>query len=145
TFVARVTPQMYQAGVRDAVDAGMNLLRVWGGGIYEQDAFYEACSAAGILVWQDFLFACGAYAEEDPLRGEIEAEARETVARISRHASIALWNGCNENIWGWLEWGWRTELGDRSWGEGYYTDLLPGIVAELDPATPYSPASPFSF
>ncbi|WP_166982627.1 glycoside hydrolase family 2 protein [Paramicrobacterium fandaimingii] len=145
TFVARVTPEMYQAGVRDAVDAGMNLLRVWGGGIYEQDAFYEACSTAGILVWQDFLFACAAYSEEEPLRGEIEAEARQNVARISRHASIALWNGCNENIWGWLEWGWRTELGDRSWGEGYYTDVLPSIVGDLDPTTPYSPGSPFSF
>ncbi|WP_208321982.1 glycoside hydrolase family 2 protein [Paramicrobacterium chengjingii] len=145
TFVARVTPQMYQTGVRDAVDADMNLLRVWGGGIYEQDAFYEACSAAGILVWQDFPFACAAYSEEDPLRGEVEMEARENVARISHHASIALWNGCNENIWGWLEWGWRTELGDRTWGEGYYTDLLPSIVAELDPTTPYSPGSPFSF
>lgn len=145
TFVSRVTDELYQNRVQDAVDAGMNLLRVWGGGIYEQDAFYEACSEAGVLVWQDFLFACGAYAEEEPLHGEIVAEARENVARVSKHASIAVWNGCNENIWGWLEWGWRAQLGDLSWGEGYYTDVLPAIVAELDPTTPYSPASPFSF
>ncbi|MET1017956.1 MAG: glycoside hydrolase family 2 protein [Leifsonia flava] len=145
TFITRVTPERYRAAVDGAVDANMNMLRIWGGGIYEQDAFYDACDEAGIMVWQDFLFACAAYAEEDPLRSEVEAEARDNVTRLSTHASLVLWNGCNENIWGYLEWDWRRQVGDRTWGEGYYFDLLPAIVAELDPTRPYSPGSPFSF
>jgi beta-mannosidase len=144
-FVTRLTPETYRQSVRDAVDAGMNLLRVWGGGIYESEHFYRACDELGVLVWQDFLFACAAYAEEEPLRGEVEAEAREAVTRLSQHASLALWNGCNENIWGFVEWGWRRPLAGRTWGAGYYLELLPAIVAELDPRTPYSPGSPYSF
>jgi beta-mannosidase len=144
-FVTRLTRERYRARIADAVDANMNLLRVWGGGLYESDDFYDACDELGLLVWQDFLFACAAYAEEDPLRSEVEAEARQHITRLSAHPSLALWNGCNENIWGYLEWDWRRELGERTWGEGYYFDLLPALVAELDPRTPYSPGSPFSY
>lgn len=144
-FLTRMTPERYRASVVDAVEAGMNILRIWGGGIYESEAFYDVCDELGVLVWQDFLFACAAYSEEDPLRSEVEAEARENVVRLSRHASLVMWNGCNENIWGYLEWDWRRRIGDRTWGEGYYTELLPAIVAELDPTRPYSPGSPFSF
>jgi len=75
----------------------------------------------------------------------VEAEARQAVTRLSGHASLALWNGNNENIWGYVEWGWRAPLAGRSWGEGYYFDLLPRILAELDPRTPYSAGSPFSY
>ncbi|MCU1560158.1 glycoside hydrolase family 2 protein [Mycetocola sp.] len=144
-FVTRLTRERYRARMADAVDANLNLLRVWGGGLYESDDFYDACDELGLLVWQDFLFACAAYAEEDPLRSEVEAEARQHITRLSAHPSLALWNGCNENIWGYLEWDWRRELGERTWGEGYYFDLLPALVAELDPTTPYSPGSPFSY
>ncbi|HEU4948467.1 MAG TPA: glycoside hydrolase family 2 protein [Kribbella sp.] len=144
-FVTRLDRESYRLSIVDAVDAGMNLLRVWGGGIYESDDFYDVCDELGILVWQDFLFACAAYAEEEPLRSEVEAEARQAVTRLSAHASLALWNGNNENIWGYVEWGWRAPLAGRTWGEGYYLDLLPKIVAELDPRTPYSAGSPFSY
>jgi beta-mannosidase len=144
-FVTRLTAETYRTSIQDAVDAGMNLLRVWGGGIYESEDFYDACDEAGILVWQDFLFACAAYSEDEPLWSEVEAEAREAVTRLSRHASLAVWNGNNENIWGYVEWGWRVPLAGRPWGAGYYLDLLPKIVAELDPRTPYSPGSPYSF
>ncbi|WP_366146618.1 glycosyl hydrolase 2 galactose-binding domain-containing protein [uncultured Pseudokineococcus sp.] len=144
-LLTRMTPERYAASVADAVDAGMNLLRVWGGGIYESEDLYRACDEQGVLVWQDFLFACAAYSEDEPLRGEVEAEAREAVTRLSQHASLVLWNGCNENIWGYVEWGWRAPLAGRTWGAGYYTDLLPGVVAELDPLTPYSEGSPFSY
>lgn len=130
--------------VRDAVEANMNLLRVWGGGLYESEDFYEICSEQGVLVWQDFLFACAAYAEEPWLAREVEAEAREHVARLSAHAALVLWCGNNENVWGYVEWGWRAELAGRTWGEGYYVDLLPRLVAELDPTRPYIPGSPFS-
>lgn len=141
----RVTRESCRASIMDARDAGMNLIRVWGGGIYESEDFYDLCDELGLLVWQDFLFACGAYAEEEPLAGEVEAEAREAITRLSRHASLALWNGNNENIWGWVDWGWRSQLGDKTWGDGYYRELLPRLVAELDPRTPYSPGSPYSY
>jgi beta-mannosidase len=144
-FISRVTRERYRARVTDAVEANMNLLRVWGGGLYESDDFYDACDEFGVLVWQDFLIACAAYAEEDPLRSEVEAETRQNITRLSAHPSLVLWNGCNENIWGYLDWDWRRALGDRTWGEGYYFDLLPSLVAELAPTTPYSPGSPFSF
>ena len=144
-FVTRVTPERYERGIRDAIDANMNLLRVWGGGLYESEDFYRVCDRLGVLVWQDFLFACAAYSEDEPLRSEVEAESREAITRLSQHASLAIWNGCNENIWGYVEWAWRVALAGRSWGRGYYFELLPALVAELDPRTPYSPGSPFSF
>ncbi len=144
-LLTTMTADRYRLAVTDAVDAGMNLLRIWGGGLYEADEFYEVCDELGVLVWQDFLFACAAYAEEEPLLGEVTAEAREAVTRLSARPSLVLWNGNNENIWGYVEWGWREPLAGRSWGDGYYTELLPAIVAELDPRTPYSPGSPYSF
>lgn len=144
-FITRMNRQRYRQAIGDALDAQVNLLRIWGGGIYESEDFYQACDELGILVWQDFLFACAAYAEEDPLRSEVEAEAREAITRLSQHASLALWNGGNENVWGYVEWSWRPALVGRTWGRGYYLDLLPALVAELDPRTPYCPSSPFSF
>jgi beta-mannosidase len=144
-FVTRLNRATYESSIQDAVDAGMNLLRVWGGGIYESEDFYDVCDEQGILVWQDFLFACAAYSEDEPLWSEVEAEARQAVTRLSKHASLAVWNGNNENIWGYVDWGWRVPLAGRAWGEGYYFDLLPRIVAELDPRTPYSAGSPYSY
>ncbi|MEI8407456.1 MULTISPECIES: glycoside hydrolase family 2 protein [unclassified Kribbella] len=144
-FVTRLNRSTYETSIQDALDAGMNLLRVWGGGIYESEDFYDICDEQGVLVWQDFLFACAAYSEDETLAAEVEAEAREAVTRLSRHASLAVWNGNNENIWGYVEWGWRVPLAGRPWGAGYYFDLLPRIVAELDPRTPYSQGSPYSF
>ncbi|MFJ5229103.1 glycoside hydrolase family 2 protein [Kitasatospora sp. NPDC088391] len=149
TLVTRVTPDRYRHRLQQAADANLDLVRVWGGGIYEQEAFYEACDELGLLVWQDFLFACSAYPEEQPLRGEIEAEARDNVVRLMPHPSLVLWNGNNENLWGFRDWGWEEELkGDRaggdSWGEGYYLGVLPRIVAELDPTRPYAAGSPWS-
>jgi beta-mannosidase len=144
-FVTRLNRATYESSIQDAVDAGMNLLRVWGGGIYESDDFYDVCDEQGILVWQDFLFACAAYSEDEPLWSEVEAEARQAVTRLGKHASLAVWNGNNENIWGYVDWGWRVPLAGRAWGAGYYFDLLPRIVAELDPRTPYSAGSPYSY
>lgn len=141
---ARVTPERYRHRLSQAADAGVNLVRVWGGGIYEDHAFYDACDELGLMVWQDFLFACAAYPEEQPLRGEVEAEARENVTRLSPHASLVVWNGNNENLWGFRDWNWEHELAGDSWGEGYYLGLLPRVVAELDPTRPYNAGSPWS-
>ncbi len=98
-----------------------------------------------MLVWQDFLFACAAYAEEEPLRGEIVAEITEAVTRLSPHPSLVVWNGNNENLWGYEDWAWRRELGDLTWGRGYYLEVFPALMARLDPTRPYSPGSPWSF
>ncbi|SFD46344.1 glycoside hydrolase family 2 protein [Streptomyces aidingensis] len=143
-FLTRITRERLARRIDQALGAHMNMLRVWGGGIYETDDFYDLCDERGILVWQDFLFACAAYPEEEPLRGEVEAEARENVTRLCSHPSLVLWNGGNENLWGYRDWGWREELAGRTWGLGYYLELLPRIVAELDPGRPYADGSPYT-
>ena len=143
-FVHRVDRARYGRRLDHAEQAGLNLLRVWGGGIYEADDFYELCDERGILTWQDFAFACAAYSEDEPLRSEVEAEARENVARLTPHPSLVLWNGSNENVWGVREWGWEPLLAGRSWGWGYYTELLPTVVSEEDGTRPYTPSSPWS-
>nr|WP_203453471.1 glycoside hydrolase family 2 protein [Jiangella aurantiaca] len=142
-FPTRVSSDRYRRRLEQARDANVNLLRVWGGGLYETDDFYEACDELGILVWQDFPFACAAYPEE-LLADEVEAEARENIVRLMPHPSLALWNGNNENIWGWHDWGWQEQLEDRPWGLGLYVDLLPALLAEIDPTRPYWPGSPYS-
>ncbi|MCF6468509.1 glycoside hydrolase family 2 protein [Nonomuraea sp. MG754425] len=143
-FPHRVDRPRYARRLDQAEFAGINLLRVWGGGIYELDDFYAECDARGILTWQDFLFACAAYAEEEPLWSEIEAEAREAVTRLGSHPSLVLLNGNNENLWGHQEWGWTSGLDGQTWGERYYYDLLPGIVNELAPHVAYTPGSPYN-
>ncbi|MFG1808000.1 glycoside hydrolase family 2 protein [Streptomyces sp. NPDC049040] len=140
----RVDAARYRRRLRQAADAGVDLVRVWGGGIYESDDFYDACDELGLLVWQDFLFACAAYPEEQPLRSEVEAEARENVSRLAPHPSLVLWNGNNENLWGFRDWDWEDGLAGVSWGEGYYLGLLARIVAETDPTRPYWAGSPWS-
>lgn len=144
-FPHRVDRQRYATRVADATDAGINLLRVWGGGIYEHDDFYDVCDEQGVLVWQDALFACAAYPEEPPLRDEVLAEVAEAVTRLSPHPSLVVWNGNNENLWGHEEWDWGPQLRGQTWGRAYYLDLLPRLIGTLDPTRPYSPGSPWSF
>ncbi|MEJ8282764.1 glycoside hydrolase family 2 protein [Curtobacterium citreum] len=144
-YLTEMTPERYADRIDDAIDANVNLLRIWGGGIYESDDLYDRCDELGVLVWQDFLFACAAYAEEPWLADEVEPEVREAVTRLSPHPSLVVWNGNNENLVAYAEWGWRPSLVGRTWGNGYYRSLLPSIVAELDPTRPYTPGSPFSF
>ncbi|MGW3987965.1 glycoside hydrolase family 2 protein [Streptomyces sp. NPDC004830] len=143
-FPTRVTPDRYRTRLGQAADAGVDLVRVWGGGIYEDHAFYDTCDELGLMVWQDFLFACAAYPEEQPLRSEVEAEARENVTRLMPHPSLILWNGNNENLWGFADWDWEPALAGDSWGEGYYLGLLPRVVAQTDPTRPYWAGSPWS-
>ncbi|MFG1847174.1 glycoside hydrolase family 2 protein [Micromonospora carbonacea] len=143
-FPDRVTRARLAHRFDQAVGANINLLRVWGGGRYESEDFYELADSLGLLVQQDFLFACAAYPEEEPFRSEVEAEAREQVTRLAAHPSLVLWTGNNENIWAWHDWGWQERLAGRTWGRGYYLELLPAIVAELDPTRPYWPGSPWS-
>ncbi|NUP69159.1 MAG: glycoside hydrolase family 2 protein [Nonomuraea sp.] len=143
-FPARVTPGRLAERFGQATATGANALRVWGGGVYESEDFYTLADREGLLIWQDFPFACAAYPEEEPFRSEVEAEARENVARLSAHPSLVLWCGNNENIEGHQHWDWQEPLEGRSWGSAFYYDLLPGVVAELDPTRPYWPGSPYS-
>ncbi|MFC0530099.1 glycoside hydrolase family 2 protein [Phytohabitans kaempferiae] len=144
TFVTRMTRERYAERFAQAIAANVNLLRVWGGGRYESEEFYDLADELGLLVAQDFLFACAAYPEEEPIASEVVAEAREQVARLASHPSLVAWFGSNENIWGFHDWGWPERLAGRTWGEGYYLEVLPAIVAELDPTRPYWPSSPYS-
>lgn len=143
-FPHRVDRARYAARLDQAEHANLNLLRIWGGGIFESDDFYAECDERGIMVWQDFLFACASYSEEEPMRGEVLAEVRDNVIRLLPHPSLVLWNGNNENIWGYYDWGWEKRLEGKSWGLGYYLELFPALLAELDPHRPYTPGSPFS-
>jgi beta-mannosidase len=143
-FPHRVTPERYRARIADAQFANLNLLGVWGGGIYESDDFYRHCDETGMLVWQDFLFACAAYAEEDPLRTEIELEAVDAVGRLGSHPSLVVLDGNNENLWGRQDWSWEGRLDGRTWGAHYYYELLPDVVQRLAPHVAYTPGSPFS-
>lgn len=135
----------YERRLTQAADAGVNLIRVWGGGIYESHDFYDVCDELGLLVWQDFLFACASYPEDEPLWAEIDAEARENVARLSPHPSLVLWCGTNENLWMHGDKDWPSQPGGLlDWGERYYLELLPRIVAEVDPTRAFTEGSPWS-
>jgi beta-mannosidase len=143
-FVTRVDRARYAARLGQAVEAGVNYVRVWGGGRYESADFYDLADSLGLLVGQDFLFACAAYPEEEPLASEVAAEAREQVIRLAPHPSLVLWVGGNETVWGFHDWGWEPELAGRTWGLGYYEKLLPDVVADVDPTRPYLPNTPYS-
>lgn len=147
-FPSQITAERYQDAVKLAADANMNMLRVWGGGIYEDHAFYEACDAMGVMVWQDFCCACATYPETEPFTTWFEDEARYNVSRLAHHASLVLWcgnNECNQAVEQWGKGFERYRGADApAWGLGYYTKLFPAIVAELDPTRPYWPGSPYS-
>lgn len=96
-FISRVSQRDYERGIRDLVESNSNMVRAWGGGIYESDEFYDLCDEYGIMVWQDFMLACAAYPEDAETKAEVEAEAREHITRLSEHASLIVWNGSNEN------------------------------------------------
>jgi len=142
SFVGALLPERYERLLGMARDANMNMLRVWGGGIYEDDAFYHLCDHMGILVWQDFMFACAMYPENDAFAAEVDMEARYQVRRLRNHPSLALWCGNNENQW-IHDRNNSTKPGEIVPGSRYYDVILPRVVAELDGITPYWPGSPY--
>jgi len=144
TFASRVTPRRLAHRIDQAVAGNANLLRVWGGGHFVPEEFLDACDERGVIVWHDFLFACAAYCEDDEMVALVTAEAEQAVARMSAHPSLAVWCGGNETVLGWHHWGWVDQLGVRGWGARYYLDVLPGVLARLDPTRPYVPNSPWS-
>ena len=144
SYIASVDRDRYRERLEQGVSLGINLVRVWGGGVFESDDFYDACDELGVLVWQDFLFACAAYPEEEPFGTEVEAEARDNITRLMSHPSLAIWNGNNECVWFWFLHDWQTVLEGKTWGERFYFELLPSLVAELDPQRFYLAGSPYS-
>ncbi|MDR1225352.1 MAG: glycoside hydrolase family 2 protein [Prevotellaceae bacterium] len=152
-FLPRVTADKYEKTVMDAVNTNMNTLRVWGGGIYENDLFYELCDKNGIIVWQDFMFACSLYPSEGEFLENIKQEAIYNVKRLRNHPSIALWCGNNEVYYFWNMWSFDEDYRKQSpeyekivWKQ--YTDLfngvLPEVVNEYSPGTFYLSSSPYN-
>ncbi|MCA1618232.1 MAG: glycoside hydrolase family 2 protein [Acidobacteria bacterium] len=146
TFPARVTRERYRHLLESARDANMNMLRVWGGGYYEADDFYELCDELGLLVWQDFMFACSMYPGDEKFLESVRAEAADNVKRLRNHASVALWCGNNEVETAWHHWGWKQRLPAKLWDDylKVFHGVLPEVVAEHDPARAYWPSSPSS-
>jgi beta-mannosidase len=143
-FPSRVDRARYERLIHAARDAHMNMLRIWGGGIYEADSFYDLCDEHGLMVWQDFMFACAAYPDDEPFLADVSAEVRHQVRRLVNHPSIVLWCGDNENEWGVNKW-WHQKAGDSPLRPAYdrlIVDTVAPVVAEEDPGRPWWPSSP---
>ena len=143
-FPTRITRARYEKRIADMLEANINGIRVWGGGIYESEDFYEICDREGIVVWQDFLFACAAYPETYEMFEEIDFEVEESVRRLGSHPSLVIWCGGNECIEGYQYWDWKPQLDGKPWGESFYKVTIPNRLKEWDITRPYIPGSPFS-
>ena len=141
SFLPRVNKKKYSELLLLARQANMNIVRVWGGGVYEDDEFYNTCDELGLLVWQDFMFACGSYSENDNFIANVGEEVTQNILRIQHHPCLALWCGNNEN-----EWIWHQEQKTsykKMPGYNIYHKIIPDILKEIDPSRPYWPSSPF--
>lgn len=153
-FLPRVSDKTYESMLGSAREANMNMIRVWGGGIYENDYFYQLCDKLGLMVWQDFMFACSMYPGDVSFLENVRQEAIDNVKRLRNHASIALWCGNNEieTAWGEYEenagWGWKqqydTDQRKAIWSdyEKVFHNILPEVVNEFASGTFYWKSSP---
>ena len=149
-FLPIIKPEEYKKLIQYAVDGHFNMIRVWGGGIYEDDKLYNLCDEKGILVWQDFIFACGMYPGDTSFLRSIENEIEQQVIRLRNHPCLAMWCGNNENIEGWYNWGWQkqfqysmqdsTEIIKNY--QKLFEKLIPNKLKKLDPNRAYHPSSP---
>ncbi|MGD1944895.1 MAG: glycoside hydrolase family 2 protein, partial [Croceivirga sp.] len=153
-FLTRPDSSNYKHIVSSAKGANMNMLRVWGGGIYENKEFYELCDEMGLLVWQDFMFACAMFPGDEDFLENVRQEAIDNVKRLRNHTSIALWCGNNEILSAWENWGWKNdaiknqsqEVADIIWKayDDIFHKVLPEVVSEYDNDREYWPSSPGS-
>lgn len=146
SFPTRISKAKYRQLLESARDTNMNMLRVWGGGIYERDDFYELCDEMGILVWQDFMFGCSLYPGDQAFLESVRHEAIDNVKRLRNHPSIVIWVGNNEIESGWFHWGWKNQLPASLWDDylKVFYGVLPEVCSSLDPSRPYWPSSPSS-
>lgn len=151
-FLPRVDSARYEKLIQQAVDANINMIRVWGGGIYESDYFYDLCDEHGILVWQDFMFANSMYPNDPSFIDNITAEVEYNVKRLRNHPCIALWCGNNEIEVAWENWGWQKQYGYSKEDEteiwntytSIFHELIPQTLEKLSPNIDYVPTSPLS-
>ena len=152
SFLPRVPDATYFSLVENAKKANMNMLRVWGGGVYADDEFYNACDSNGILVWQDFMFACAMYPGDEKFVKNVKQEVIDNVNRLQNHPSIALWCGNNENDEGWHNWGWQKQFNyskadsTQIWNDykKVFHEMIPKTLDSLLPKEKnvYWPSSP---
>jgi beta-mannosidase len=149
-FLSRVTKKEYEKIVLSAKDANMNMLRIWGGGIYEDDYFYDLCDKYGINVWQDFMFAGTMVPGNKAFFDNVREEVKYQVKRLRHHKSIVLWCGNNESDEAFKNWGWQKSMNmskqdsTRLWKDyvRLFQDSIPKWVREVDPSRPYISSSP---
>lgn len=148
-LLPNVTQERYKRIFEDVKAANMNMLRVWGGGIYEDDEFYDEADRNGILIWQDFMFACSSYPHDPLFVGRVESEAEYNIKRLRGHASLAMWCGNNEIYEAMRYWGWQRKYSAEAFAEmerGYnvlFRELLPKMVERLDGTRFYMHSSPY--
>ena len=144
SFPSRITDEKHRWLLKSAADSNMNMLRVWGGGVYETDEFYNIADELGILIWQDFMFSCSMYPGTPEFLANVRAEAEDNVKRLRNHPSIAIWSGNNEVEAAWMNWGWRQSLPASIWDvyQKIFDGVLKDVCATLDPGRLYWPSSP---
>ena len=145
SFTTRMTKDIYKTLLKNAVSANMNTVRVWGGGIYESEDFYDLCDELGLIVWQDFMFACSLYPGDDDFLESVKKEAKYQIRRLRNHPSIGLWCGNNEIAVAWHNWGWKEKYPESVFVKDYknlFHELLPKLCLKLDPSRLYWPSSP---
>ena len=145
SFTTRMTKDNYKILLKNAVNANMNTVRVWGGGIYESEYFYDLCDELGLIVWQDFMFACSLYPGDDDFLESVKKEAEYQIIRLRNHPSIALWCGNNEIAVAWHNWGWKEKYPNSVFFKDYknlFHELLPKLCHSLDKSRLYWPSSP---
>lgn len=149
-FLPRVKKEKYEEIIRDCNRSNINMLRVWGGGVYEDDEFYNQCDLNGILVWQDFMFACAMYPGDSAFLKNVQVEAFQNISRLKNHPCIALWCGNNEIDEGWKNWGWQKEYGYskkdslKIWNDyqRIFNRIIPEALENILPSSNYIPSSP---
>lgn len=151
-FLPRVKPGDYEELILQVKRANMNMIRIWGGGIYESDYFYELCDRNGIMVWQDFMFANAMYPSDSAFHHNIRQEIKDNIKRLRNHACLAVWCGNNEIEVGWNNWGWQEQYGysDQDsaaiWNNyrAIFHEMIPDLLQELAPGQAYTPTTPLS-
>ncbi|KAI1426373.1 family 2 glycosyl hydrolase [Xylaria sp. FL1777] len=152
SFLSEIPEQRYRDWVKLLYEGNQNMVRVWGGGIYEHDTFYDACDEFGIMVWQDFAFACASYPTYKSFLDSVETEARQNIRRLRSHPSLIIWAGSNEDYQVQerykLEYNYE-DKDPQSWLKSTfparytYEYLLPKILSEEDRFAIYHPTSPW--